>query len=286
MNFKEALKMIDQNSAEMVKIYIPSKDAEFDFRALTTGDQRLLAKSAVSMDNYNGDLIRFGLFDKMLITSDVPMMGISKKIMSSELSVVDMISFTASLKSQISNSVDHKIECPICDDGMINRQINLPEIIDNCRNFTPCRTSVELDHDGVDYKFILGESAWFDVVILREAIKKSSSDESSVSTLANFAFNNTCLYIKDLFINGEQILTDDNKPFCKMSVPDRVRLFDTLPPAITIDDKNENSLLSIVLDKFNTIDIQKKIFGDNPIKCPSCGAELGDGLTYDNFFIL
>ncbi|NQU31815.1 MAG: hypothetical protein HQ521_01155, partial [Bacteroidetes bacterium] len=155
-----------------------------------------------------------------------------------------------------------------------------------CKEFEPQRASVEVDHGGVNYKFILGESVWYDVVILREAIINSSGKENSVATQANFVFNNTCLYIKDLFINGEQILTDDNKPFCKMSVPDRVGLFDKLPPAITIDDKNKESLLSIVIDKFNTVDIQEKIFGDEPINCPSCGAELGCGLTYDNFFSL
>ncbi len=290
MNYKETMKMIESNSAELEKIYIPSKDREYEFRALTTGDQRMLAKSSASMDDYNADLIRFGLFDKMLIPGDNHMVGMSKQLVSSELTVVDMISFMASLKLQFGNSVEHQIECPVCDDenerpGIGVRRLNLQTIIDNCKDFEDQRCSVEMEYKKVKYKFILGESSWFDVVILREAIKGTASG-GLVSTLANFAFNNTCLYIKDMFIDGEQVTTDDNKPFCKMSVPDRVSLFDNLPPMITIDEKNKESLLSIVYDKFNTRHIQEKIFGIDPVKCPKCGAELGDVLSYDTFFTL
>jgi len=285
MNYQETLKLIESNSAELVGIYIPSKDKELKFRSLTTGDQRLLAKSAMSMDSYNSDLIRFGLFDKMLVDGGEITMGISKKMPSSELTAVDMVSFIASLKLQFNNYVDNRIECPLCDDGVTTQRISLPIIIDKCKEFVPNKCLVEVDHKGVNYKFRLGESAWFDVVILREAIKSSTSD-NAIGTVINFAFNNACLYIKDLVINDEQVLTKDNKPFCKMSVPDRVRLFDNLPPAITIDDKNPESLISIISEKFDINEIQKQIFGNEPIKCPKCGAELGDGLTYDNFFTL
>ena len=290
MNHKDAMKMIESKSAELVKIYNQSKNKEYEFRSLTTGDQRMLAKSSASMDDYNADIIRFGLFDKMLIPGDSHMVGMSKQLISSELTVVDMISFMASLKLQLGSDVEHQIDCPVCDDendipGIGIRRLNLQTIIENCKNFENQRCSVEMTYKDVEYKFILGESAWFDVVILREAIK-GTADSNAMSSMVNFAFNNTCLYIKDMFIGGEQVLTDDNKPFCKMSVPDRVSLFDNLPPMITIDDKNKESLLSIVYDKFNTKRIQENIFGNDPIKCPKCGAELGGVLTYDTFFTL
>lgn len=281
MDFIEASKLLSSGG---VRYFIPSLKADLLFSNLTTGIQKQLAQTSYDRyDLYVSHITRIGLFDEMLLER-------TREIKSSMLTITDQVAFIAQLQRSANGQTLIKIQiiCPECKNET-ELSINLDKVIDNCKKHEFKTMTAEYGGPGGKrYKFVLKEPSWLDIVILFNGIKQSDdllligSDTAAYMTLTKL-----CLYIETIYIDDEELIDGNGNIFSKLTVPERLKFFDKLPPSITADEQQKNSLYNLVIKNYNDIELSRELFEGavKPAKCGKCEAILEGDLTYDTFFL-
>jgi hypothetical protein len=281
MDFQEASSLL---SVGGTRYFIPSLNREMLFANVTTGVQKQISQSSYDgYDPYVSHIARIGLFDEMLLED-------TKQVKSSCLTIADQVAFIAQLKKSSieTDTVLIDVKCPICR-SEARIPIDLQKVIENCKTIEFKEISAEYGNvNGKVYKFILCDAKWLDLVILYNGIKHSEGMELIGSDAKTYlVFSKLCLYIKTVFIDGEEVKTKEGDIFSKLSVPERLKFFDKLPPRITVDEENPNSLCRLIVKNYNDVDLSNNLFKDaiGKANCPSCMSKMEGGITYDTFFL-
>lgn len=285
MNINDAIKAIGAGGG--IKLNIPSLKYAPLFKRVNTGIQKMMGTIAInSEDQYYSGMMRLAMFDELLLEN-------THEYKSSMLTTIDMIAFMAQLKLQVSDEIKMSTVCKKCGHQQ-TVSINLKKLIENCSNheFKEYAINVEGGEPFHKYEFVLKEPSYMDDLILSEGIRKSKINLADTITEAQFyyIYSKLCLYVSKVVLDGNEINGDEKSQFNKIPIQDRLKFFDTIDQKITINEKNQSSILSIIVSKFSESKSMKEIFDDviSPKICQNshCDCNLEGELSYDNFFEL
>jgi hypothetical protein len=239
-----------------------------------------------SYDYYYSGMMRLALFDELLLEN-------THEYKSSMLTTIDMIAFLAQLKLQISEELKIPVACKKCGANQ-DVSIDLKKLIENCSNheFKQFNIEAEGGEPFHKYKFVLKEPSYMDDLILAESVRKSKVNLADTVTEAQFyyMYSKLCLYVSEVFMDGDEITDSQRKKFNKIPIQDRLKFFDSVDQKITIDENSPSSILNVIAEKFAENVASSEIFSgvtkSEVCSNESCGETVESGLSYDNFFML
>ena len=268
MTLEDAMKVLSENNANsLFEAKIHSTGKVYQFRPMTVGMRKSLAKFSIGGNESKDELVKFQTA-KMAMLKTLCTDTLDEKTVTE----VDFISLLAAVRSN--SSIDELTLNMTCGTETCKKQftykIDFDSIINKCSEFKfKTLEPVFYDKANRSYKLILSYPSALDEVMMNA---QSDSMEPAIYKLTY-----PYIYVRQIFINGNEI-----ENFAGRSLTERIALIDKLPDEILYNASATN-LYKTVYEEFNTDGIVN-VYGE--LKCPGCGNNLEGVVTSDNFFTI
>ena len=265
MTLEDAVKILSENNASsLFEAKVPSTGQVLQFRPMTVGVRKSLAKFAIGEESKDG-MVKFQTA-KMAMLKTLCTTPIDEKT----ITVPDFISLLASVRSN--SSIDDLIlnmTCGGLDCGKkFTHRIDFDEIIKKCSEFKFKTSAHEFkDKAGRNYKMVLTYPSALDAFAM-----DAQEMEPEV-----FKLTYPYIFVKRIFINDNEI-----ENFSARTMTERMLVIDGLPGEILYNTL-ENNLYKVVYEEYGTDNVMN-LYGE--LKCPGCHKNMEGVVTSDNFFTI
>lgn len=262
LDVKTAMEILNKSLGNNTyEVTIPSTKQKVIMKPMTVGMRKTFSKFAMiddKIDDLNFQFAKVGLV-KSLCMSDMN---------EYKLTEVDVIGLLAQiLNNNLLEDIILTITCNNCK-CQFKTKLDFQKIIEKCLATQFPVAVFEKEIKGVKYKFTLAKPYFLDVLTMQKAIIENEElDDKDID------INKPMAFIKDIFINGEQI---DFK-----ALDEKIQIIDNLPAELA---EGKNDIYEKILQEFPMFNNQEiDLFQiDN---CPKCNEVMEGVVTSDNFFI-
>ena len=268
MTLEDAMKVLSENNASsLFEAKVHSTGKVYQFRPLTVGMRKSLAKFSIGGDETKEELVKFQTA-KMAMLKTLCTETLDDKTVTE----VDFISLLATVRSN--SSIDDLVLDMTCGNKdcktQFKHKIDFEGIVKKCSEFKfKILEPVFYDKANRSYKLVLSYPSALDEV--------SMDAQSETMEPAIYKLTYPYIYVRQIFINGVEI-----ENFAGRSLTERIALIDKLPDEILYNASVDN-LYKKVYDEFDTGSFVN-VYGE--LKCPGCGNNLEGVVTSDNFFTI
>ena len=295
MKIADAVKILNEPTGSHIdNIYIPSVGREVMFKPLTTADVKTLTRmNFLATFDLNIEGLKLGLFDKLCAedlsdTAEKDETGeiIHPAISAKTITQIDYLAFLIGIRKMLHNEITYTFTCSQqhCHqkfDYTLNLETNFNDIITEFKRQHIFFEVIDERTSNI-WKFELSNFTMSEYLYFRYFIERlRSADSKSPDVEFNSKFVKPILYIKNIWINNE--LVED---WPALALPEKLSFFNQIPPDITINTLNENSvtLYTTIRNTFIEEKLSDKIINLS-VTCPKCQQTYGGVFDFDSFFM-
>jgi hypothetical protein len=295
MKIADAVKILNEPTGSHIdNIYIPSVGREVMFKPLTTADVKTLTRmNFLATFDLNIEGLKLGLFDKLCaedlsdtVEKDENGEIIHPAISAKTITQIDYLAFLIGIRKMLHNEITYTFTCSqqYCHqkfDYTLNLETNFNEIITEFKRQHMFFEVIDERTSNI-WKFELSNFTMSEYLYFRYFIERlRSADSKSPDVEFNSKFVKPILYIKNIWINNE--LVED---WPTLALPEKLSFFNQIPPDITINTLNENSvtLYTTIRNTFIEEKLSDKIINLS-VTCPKCQQTYGGVFDFDSFFM-
>ncbi len=251
-------------------IYIPSKQKELEFRNLSTGELKSIAKMSID-DSFD---IQYEVTKLAIIKN----LCLSEELNLNELTEIDMIAILAGVKvNNPMKETDFTTKCNNCSEKFVFK-INFNEMVANSKLHKPIVGEFEYKHNKLNFMIMLSEPS--NIVELEYIrlinIYKEDDTINDEELKKKVILNSFIKFIKEVYINGDKIEDWSGKKFHeKMMAVDN-----HFPSKMIFKDGGLQTKITELFGKNYVNSIFPKV------RCPHCKKEKEGMIDSKSFFIV
>lgn len=268
MKVEEALKILKENMGKSpFSVFIPSMGKSLLFSPVSVADKKSITKVATAHDDYINYMIFYdGLIRKICY---------EKNFLPINLPFYEFVALVSQIR--LNSNVEPIILTFTCENDKCQKDINylidFKQIAENCNNVKVENLKCDIDYNNLKYTFEFGAPTmenYLGYSMTLESIRKNKN--ILLNPKNDIQLYYTTMFIKGISLNGEKIELDSY-----VTVNDIVQ---NIPDYIT---DSEKGIIEFVYKHYSPVHFEN-VF--TSVKCPVCGNENKDGLTFDSFFTI
>lgn len=257
------------NASNVYEVYVPSMKRNFNFKSMTAGMRKTLAKYALSDSKTNFSDFQLA---KLSLIKTLCIEPIDEK----KISEIDFISILSEIRrNNMLEEFKLNITCGECKKSF-SYTLNFDKIIENCKAIGQLREEFEIFDKKLNKKvrFLIGDPFVIDLISLALYLEEIESQGKDVDSEKLLIY--PLISVKNLFVEGEPVVGYEELDFGK-----KLKLLEGFDDPIMY---GPGSLTETILEKFMIFDKINTVF--EKVNCLHCNAELKGIMSSDDFFII
>lgn len=257
------------NASNIYEVYVPSMKKNLNFKSMTAGMRKTLAKYALSDSKSNFSDFQLA---KLSLIKTLCIDPINEK----KITEIDFISLLSDIRrNNMLEDFKLNITCGECK-KQFTYVLDFDKIMENCKNLGEIKEEFEIFDKKLNKKirFCISDPYVIDLISLALYLEDIGAQGKDVDSEKLLIY--PLVSIRHVFIEGEPVIG-----FEELDFAERLKVLEMFDDPIMY---GPGSLTEAILEKFMVFEKINTVF--DKVCCMSCGKELKGILSSDDFFTI